>query len=347
MMKIGLIARGEDRGLGIQTWEFFRHMAPDRTLLIDMGPLAGPFTMHPERFPGATLVAFEDGCLPEQKVRDWLSGLDVVFTAETFYDDRFQQWCADARVATVNQVNPEFCHHIAVAGLTPPTQWWAPTPWHFDRLPGAKILMPVPVADDRFTFSPAGCHEPVRALHVVGHQAAGDRAGTTALMTALRYVRRPLHLTLASQGHVLPELRSGGRVTITHRTGGIGDYWALYDDFDVLIAPRRYGGLSLPTQEAMAAGLAVIMTDVEPNRYWPVLAVPATERGTMNTAIGQTPLMAAHPQALAEAIDSLDEHRMAMLQRDSVAWAQAHSWSVMVDQYRSAFEVAVQLARSS
>lgn len=344
-MKIGLIARAEDRGLGIQTWEFFRHLRPDATLLVDMGPLAGPFAMHRDRFPGATEVSFRDGRFPEQKVRDWLSGLDVVFTAETFYDDRFQRWCNEHRVATVCQVNPEFCHHISGAGLTPPTQWWAPTAWHFDRLPGSKVVMAVPVADDRFTFQPAGRHEPVRALHVVGHQAAGDRAGTTALMTALRYVRRPLHLTLASQGQVLPELRSGGHVTIEHRKGGMDDYWALYEGFDVLIAPRRYGGLSLPTQEAMAAGLAVIMTDVAPNRGWPVLAVPATERGAMNTALGHTPLMAAHPQALAEAIDSLDEHRMARLQRDSIAWARDHSWSVMEEKYRAGFESAVELAR--
>jgi len=39
----------------------------------------------------------------------------------------------------------------------------------------------------------------------------------------------------------------------------------MYRDFDAMILPRRYGGLSLTTNEALISGLPVIMSNTSPN----------------------------------------------------------------------------------
>lgn len=338
-MKVGLIARAEDRGLGVQSWEFFRHIKPERTLVIDMGELARGFEPHYDRYPGATVVGFRGGQLPEAEVRAWLEGLDAIFAAETLYDWHLADWAREAGARTVVQLNPEFFHHGESGGPPAPDAWWAPTPWRMEHLPKRTRLVPVPVAADRFATREArvASHEPLRVLHVVGHRAAADRNGTLQLFQALRHVREPIHVRLVTQDPQLPRIRSQRTVTVETVTGGVADYWRLYDDADVLVMPRRYGGLCLPVQEALAAGLAVVMTDCPPNQFWPIIPVRATTRTALTTATGQVPMYAAHPGELGRTLNHLAAEREAveLARRAGRAWVAAHSWEVMLPTYEA------------
>ena len=40
-MKLGLIARADNTGLGMQTWEFYRAMKPEKTLVVDISAMNG------------------------------------------------------------------------------------------------------------------------------------------------------------------------------------------------------------------------------------------------------------------------------------------------------------------
>src|SRR5690349_783963 len=104
-------------------------MRPDRTLVIDMGPISRGFVQHPERYPAGLVVEWAGGDLPEDTVRDWIAGLDVVYSCETFYDWRVVDWCRESRVATVLHAMPEFYRPIAVADCPVPDETWLPTPW--------------------------------------------------------------------------------------------------------------------------------------------------------------------------------------------------------------------------
>lgn len=334
-MRVGLLARAEDRGLGLQSWEFARAMKPARVLVVDMGELARGFPAHLDRYPGATVVQYERGELPERQVREWLDGLDVVVTFETFYDQRIPAWADAAGVATVNQANAEF---LPPRGSLPcnPTRWWAPTPWRLSHLPEGTRVVPVPVADDRFTFrAPTPAADGVlRVLHVAGHAAAADRNGTGLVLETLRRLEPPMRVRIVTQDEKLrsgPRIRTGIDLEVV--TGGVGDYWRLYDDADVLVLPRRYGGLSLQAQEAMAAGLAVIMSDCEPQAsFWPVQRVrSATGPPRLRCPGGPLPLTNARPEAIADALNVLagDRQHLADLQASSVAWAKAHRWGVL------------------
>lgn len=350
-MKVGLIARGEDRGLGIQSWEFYRGMRPDRTLLVDMGELARGFPMHADRYPDAVVAPFDQHQgLPEDIVRPWLEGLDVVFAAETMYDQRVITWCNDQGTATVVQLNPEFYKHPSDPNLLHPTMWWAPSPWRLEHLAPNTRLVPVPVALDRFHVEPSDPDGPLRVVHVVGHRAASDRNGTTEVLVAAGHLRGRTELTMITQDRRLPSPRVARRfVTTRNVLGGVADYWRMYEGYDVLVLPRRYGGLCLPVQEAMAAGLAVVMTDCEPQRsYWPVVLVPSREQGVLRTATGDVPLHLAHPAALAVTIDRLNANRdeLAEWQARGRAWAEAHSWDAMRQFYEDELALAVEVARA-
>lgn len=344
-MRVGMVARAEDRGLGILTWEFHRHLQPDRTLVIDMGPLARGFEPHLDRYPDATVVPFDGATLPEAEVRAWLDGLDVLYSAETFYDWHLVEWAREAGVATVLHVMPEFYRHATEGELPHPDAVWAPTPWRLDSLPERTRLVPVPVATDRFTTRPEPTGQ-LRVLHVAGHRAAGDRNGTLQLAQALRRVREPMTVRLLTQDPRLPSMRTAPGVELVIEAGGRGDYWDLYADADVMVLPRRYGGLSLPVQEAMAAGLAVVMPDVSPNDWWPTIRVPATSRGELNTPAGPVRLYAANPDRLARQLDHLASAPSAVRVAQGKArnWAARHSWTQLAPRYIAELERAADRA---
>ncbi len=341
-MQVGLIARADDRGLGHMTWEFHRHLAPARTLVVrEPGAEARGFHPHLDRYPDATVVRFDGGLLPEAEVRDWLQGLDVLYSAETFYDWHLVDWAELAGVATVLHVMPEFHHHH----VPPTTAVWAPTPWRLQHLPAYTRLVPVPVATDRFPMAAPARAEQLRVLHTAGHRAAADRNGTTQLLQALRRTRQPMAVRLTTQDAALPRGALPRTIALQAEVGGRAGYWELYADADVLVLPRRYGGLCLPVQEAMAAGLAVVLPDTSPNDWWPALLTPGRDRGNITTAAGHLPLFAADPQQLGAQLDQLatEPDLLATLQHASLAWAQAHSWAELAELYRAELARAADL----
>ena len=337
-MKVGLIARAEDRGLGIQTWEWQRAMRPDATLLVDMGRLAGPFPMHVERYPHqTTTVAAFDGVQfrDEDVVRAFLEQVDVAYTAETFYDLRLPTWCAEHNVRLAVHINPEFWKLHAEHTMWPAVNWWAPTAWRVDTLPASTAVVPVPVPLDRWPVPAPEREHPV-FLHIAGHRAAADRNGTSLVLAAIQRSRGPLHVRLVTQGERLPIPRCAEGVEVEIVTGGVGDYWRLYDDADVLLLPRRYGGLCLPANEAAGAGLALVMTDTPPNHRWPVLTVPVASTSHMEAPCGPLGIHTADVGALAALMRRLADDHDARHRRQRAArtWAHSQSWDALEPEVR-------------
>lgn len=346
-MRLGLVARADDTGLGVQSWEFFRAMQPERTLLIEMGHGAHrQFETHYERYPGATRATFAGGRLPEHDTRRWLKGLDVVFAAETFYDPDFYDWAEAAGVATVVQANPELLRPLDVLPQNP-TAWWAPTSWRLKRMPEGTRVVSVPVADDRFTFRIPERQGPLRVLHVEGHRALADRNGTNLVNAALRRTVGPMKVTMRTQERraTLPaQRRSRPGLAVTVETGGLANYWDLYAGHDALVLPRRYGGLSLVAQEAMASGLAVVMTNTEPQAStWPIVPVRGRPGDTVRMNCGAVQMVDADSIDLARVLTELahDPEQLQAAQIASLRWAMANRWSVLAATYSDELEAAV------
>lgn len=336
-MKVGLIARGDDRGLGTLTREFYRAMKPDRTLLV---VLPNELDVHLDWYNALAdttrvLQLTSERAVPgaaKAAVMEWLEGLDVLYSAETYYDWRIVTWARQLGVRTVCHAMPEFYRHDTHA-LPDPDVWWTPTSWRLDWMPPRTRVVPVPVALDRFDHGGARERRPFTWLHVAGARAAEDRNGTRLVLSAVRLCNEPQRVILRSHGERIPVPRNNRGVDVEIVTEPVADYWRLYDEGELLVMPRRYGGLSLPVQEAMAAGMAVLMPDAEPQASeWPVLTLPCVERSYVQLLNRRVPLLDVEPRAIAQRLDAFaraDDALVGMARIRAGEWARANSWDAL------------------
>ena len=155
-----------------------------------------------------------------------------------------------------------------------------------------------------------GDPEVLTFLHVAGHRAVGDRNGTELFVKALRFLRHPCKVRLVGQDGALPLPELLPRhVELEANHGGVVDRWDLYRGADVLVSPRRFGGLSLPVIEAIGMGLVVLMTDCEPNREWPIIPIPASVGKGRQTPFGLIRTHDCRPRNIAAEMDRLSEDR--------------------------------------
>lgn len=313
-MKLGLIVRGVNRGLGVQTWELYRHLNPAVTVLIDSIPDRGKWAFFPERFPDAIVTEWEGYTAPiSEEAETALLNCDVIFTVETPYSPTLFERARDRGVATVIYVNPEL-HRLHETELA--TQVWLPTLWRFGDVPNA-VHVTMPVALDRLPYRPGEGF-----LHLGGHKARMDRNGMETAIRAARAAGVTMTVTSQDLG-----LRFQGRGVIHGPT--LDNYWEMYEGFGVLVMPRKYGGLCLPVQESLASGLAVIMTDCEPNQHWPVSLVAAQRTQKIRMVGGDIQLYEPFKQLLAEEmLRMVDLDYRRVFQERGRAWAEANSWEV-------------------
>lgn len=319
---------------------FYDNMRPQRTLVVrEPGAEARGFAPHFDWYPGAPVTSFDPkrGELDETVVREFLDGLDVLYTAETFYDHRIPDWCAQAGVVPVVHQMPEFRRD-----WPPNVVVWAPTSWRMDLHPPGAPVVPVPVDTRRIRFAPTPFTDdgPLRLLHVVGKRAASDRNGTLTFNEAMRWVVAPIHVTYTCQDRSFPNPSRLPRY-VTAELRRPPNYWDAYPGHHALVLPRRYGGLSLPVQEALAAGLAVVLPDVSPNTDWPAVRVPARFRGRLRCAAGMLPLAEVDPRALAGVVDGLPE-RLPGLVAAGREWVAEHSWDALAPLYEAMLTVVVE-----
>lgn len=337
-MNLGLFgARADDRGLGRLTHDFYRHMRPARTLVIDMGAWARQFKQHLDRYPTAEVVPFNNGQIDPAVMCRFFTGLDVAIMYETAYDHRAYDIARQAGCRTVLMTMPEF-HRHATEAIPGPDEVWLPTCWRADLIPEARVV-PAPVAlDEAAMASPSSRRSGrLRVLHVAGHRASGDRNGTLAFLRAVRLLRSNAEIRVTTQDARLPQVHGVTRQRVQVEAGGHDDHWRLYQRADLLVMPRRYGGLCLPVQEAMASGLAVAMTGCPPNpQTWPVAEISWHPGPTISTPGGQVGLADPDVGSVADLIDRLagDPAAVEALKARSRMWAEANSWDTLRPLYQ-------------
>lgn len=337
-------ARADRRGLAIQTTEAARHLAPDRVFGVDMKDLS-PYTPDWRDYHPDTLTVAAHDEVTHDLVREWLTGLDVVFGCETFYVPWFTSLAASMGVRTVLQPNPEFVGHV-LDWQPRPDVLAVPSTWRIGEIPDA-VHLPVGVNRARLPFRLRTRADTF--LMVVGHQAVHDRQGLRVVLAALRHVTRPVNVVIRSQRPLASPGGYGRHVTLDLRVGDIEDYWQLYDEGDVLLHPRRYGGLSLPMQEALSCGMPVLMPNAPPqDSVLPDgMLLPCTTGQSFRSLVGPLPLYDVSPRVLAARIDELvdDPGEVAILSKQADGIAAGLDWTVLADRYDALFEETVRAGR--
>jgi hypothetical protein len=307
-IRIGIIGRADNTGLGVETWEFCRHFPEAKVMILDVG-----YPLFPQRFHNPTIV--KD--FPDTPVlSDFFKDIDLLFTIETPYNSAAYDIARQRGVKSVLRVNYEW--------LRPdynPDFFIAPSLYHFDKIPGPKAYMPFPINREVLPFKLR--KKARKFLHIAGNmKAAYDRNGTQLLIEAQKYIKSDAEIIIKSQ--------------LDH---DYENYWEIWEDADVYVSPRRYAGQSLPLNEAMSRGMAIMMTNMEPqNQFLPQELLFRPSHISKFRINKEIEIADIDPEEIARKIDSLYNKNITEYSEISDHIADQWSWKTLKPKYQEIFE---------
>jgi hypothetical protein len=308
-MRLGIIARSDNTGLGNQTRELVKLLEPSKIMLIDSTPFNNN-EQHPEWYVGYDVMT-TNGFATDAEVDLFLDSVDVVLSCEIFYSDTLITKAKEKKVKTILQYNFELFENVTQRHLPLPDVLLAPSLWNIgmvNRLFGRQCkVVHLPPPTDFSLFEEAReenlSKDHLRILHIAGKIAAQDRNGTETILKMLKHSTADYELVIKTQSD-FEGMSNDPRLTIDK--SNVKNNQDLYVGFDAMVLPRRYAGLCLPMNEALVSGLPVFMTNIEPNNFilpesW---LTQSRVHLSFRTKAGMISVYEADPKLLAQHIDN-------------------------------------------
>src|SRR3990167_2394581 len=295
MVRIALIARADNSGLGTLSREFARHLKPAKILIVQNGV----YQIFPERysdFPNRIIPANKT---MSQEDKDWLlDGVDVLLTLETFYDWGIIKDCRRKGVKTALYTMFEMTRKELPLH---PDLFICPSKLDVEYFKEYNhVLLPPPVATDRLIWKKREKAETF--IHVASHGGINLRKGTIDLLDAMKFVKSDIKMIIYTWRDFTCD---DPRVEI--RKVEFKNYWQLWRGGGGLLYSQGANGIALPVIEAMSCGMAVLTTDAFPfNEYFPkeLLFKPARSYKTVIfTGLMEVEDYVMSPENIAEKID--------------------------------------------
>jgi hypothetical protein len=268
-MRLGIIARCDNTGLGNQTRELVKMLNPDKILLIDSHSFNNN-KQYPNWYNGYSVIKTIRGMPRTKEILSFLDDIDVVISCETFYHLDFIDIARKKNIKTILQYNYELFGNMVNPEWPLPDVLLAPSIWNLDIVKEkfeskCKVAhLPPPTDTSLFNIvrenNLSKTHK--RILHVAGKKAAKDRNGTNTVVEMLKHSNADYELVVATQTP-LDFITKDSRLKINK--DNVTNREDLYNGYDAMVLPRRYAGLCLPMNEALISGLPVFMTDISPN----------------------------------------------------------------------------------
>lgn len=268
-MRLGIIARCDNTGLGNQTRELVKMLNPHKILLIDSYSFNNN-KQYPHWYDGYDVIKTIKGMPRMKEVLAFLDEVDVVISCETFYHLDFVDIARKRNIKTILQYNYELFGNMVNPEWSLPDILLSPSIWNMDIVEkkfGSKCkVYHLPPPTDTSLFNVARenniskTHK--RILHIAGKKAAKDRNGTNTVVEMLKHSSADYELVIATQTP-LDFITKDSRLKINK--DNVRNREDLYNGYDAMVLPRRYAGLCLPMNEALISGLPVFMTDISPN----------------------------------------------------------------------------------
>lgn len=339
-MRTGLIARADNGGLGNLTWEFHRHMNPHKTLVVC--EVSGRKD-NLGRYPGAMTTTLP---INEATIDAFLKDLDLVYTDETPYNFYLFKRAKELGVKTVLHYNYEFLEYFIDPTLPYPDLFLSPSSWYLPHVvdvfkEATKIAhLPIPVNRKVLPFK---THNKARIfVHIAGTKLHKDRNGTEIVLEALKYIKAKVRFKIYSQ-HDIGDIKYPNNVKLEVCVQDVDNYWDLYTEGDVLVMPRRYGGLCLPLNEAMSCGWIPLMPNCEPQSDFllPDMLTPVNKIEKITLTPGEIDYNSVDPISLATHINLLAEmnkKQVEDLSNFSNTFSMVMSWDNLKPKYERLFE---------
>jgi glycosyltransferase involved in cell wall biosynthesis len=270
--RLGMIVYATPTGLGFQTKSIYDNLKPHKALLVDLSRY-NSMPIDTRWFPNARYCPG----IPKQDDIEWLTDdVDIIFECETPLNFYLHERAKQKGVKVVQQYNREFLDYFKNPNWAPPALLASPTSWCLEevqqlgvapvemwRMPIDRRKIPYRRFDTLETF-----------VHVMGRPSVHDRNGTIAFLDAANrlghqyrykvYFQPPGDVRAQEYFEPIKQQipRYEGLVEFIEDTP---DNATMYETGEVLVLPRRYGGLCLPMLEALSAGMPVIMPNISPN----------------------------------------------------------------------------------
>jgi len=330
-MRLGLIARADKTGLGYQTHDYYKFLKPDKTVVIDLSPLNGN-PQHTQWYQDYNLIK---GIPDDDQVRNMLSGLDVILTAETPYNLNLYKIAREMGVKTICVENPEFYDHVKYPQYEMPDMIILPSTWKEDYIRehaesrGTKVVqLHHPVDRDTYEYRE---RTTTKTMHIAGKPAENDRNGTWLYMNS-----QPKGIVTTQSSDFAWHIRRKYRHSNVF--DNVQNQLQLYSFGDILVLPRKYGGNCLPLNEALSSGMPVIMPNISPNNHllpkeW---LVDARVVGYFEPR-GRVDIYEVDPDDLHRKITYVQENIKAESQRAN-AIADSISWTTLLPRWQEAIK---------
>ena len=326
-IRLGFIARCDQGGLGVESWEFARHLLDEKDKVLVIRGEHGHF---PDRFQGLNCTYLD--AIPTYIDADhFLHNIDVLFSIETFYYWPFIDMARERGMKSVLRLNYEFQPDPS---HSKPDLTIVPSMWNIDRVPEPKVYLPFPVNREVLPFQQRKTVD--MFYHVAGHQLYEDRNGTEIFLQALRFMKEKPQIQIYTQHDLGLDWAQYLNVEVIRE---VENYWDVHIG-DCLVLPRRYGGQSLQMNEALSTGALVLMPDCDPqSSILPkeTLIQPQYSRRIQahNTIVE---CYDTDPQRLAMKMDELYGTDISELNTMSDSLAESLSWDTLGAEYVQLFE---------
>jgi hypothetical protein len=324
-MKVGCINYAHARGLGHLMRDFHAH-----GIITDVCVVKHPGipTRADEWYPGAPTVDLRR--IDTRVLQDFVSKMDVMLYFETPF------WWPIMPFARAKGIRSVLCPMMECTPVShePPDLYVCPSLLDYneyfpDGKPARSIFLPLP------TEYPWRLR--TRAEHFVhrgGYLGCRGREGTTLLIEAMRHVKSSLRLTVSVQENVdAAHQRMAARdPRIEYRAETI-PYEELYGVGDVAVMPQKFNGVSLPLQEACAAGMLVMASDRFPANSWlpiePLIPVAGYRKARIGGGYMEFDEAQIRPEDIAATLDGWYGRDITVFSLKGKAWAEQHSWQAL------------------
>ncbi len=325
-MRVGSIVYACEQGLGRLARSFYDAGILTDVVVVDRVNLRErPLQRH--WFPSADIASGRNGALAtliHEKGQALIDRVDVLLFFETPFDWGLLEYARRKGKRTALMPMYECMPERLPAQ---PDLFLCPSLLDLQYYPSG-IFLPVPVSvtwrqrDEAQVF-----------VHNAGHGGLLNRNGTGVLLDAVRHVQSPFRLILRTQKALQWDV-TDPRIEVRR---GTVPHERLWEEGDVLIHPHAFDGLSLPLQEARAAGMLVMAVDRFPDSTWlprePLIPVSGLTRKRVAGRCLEFDFALLQPRDIAAKIDEWYGRDIRAYSQAGREWAEETSWERLRPRY--------------
>lgn len=334
-MRVGSLVYATDQGLGILAKSFF-----DAGVVTDVIVVRhGRHPTHDFWYPGAEQITSLRDPQQVQRAKRFCESMDVMLFFETPFLWELLPHAKRKGVKTVVCPMYECAHENLRRPEYKPDLFLCPSLLDLDYFPEG-VFIPVPVQVEWRQRTRAEVF-----VHNAGWGGLKGRNGTAEIVAAWHYVKSPAKLILRTQENLSHSWRNSKgtirnfdkRIELVTQTV---PYDQLYREGDAFLFSEGFNGLSLPLQEARAAGMLVMCGNRHPMNKWlptaPMIPVDHYRKERIGPPYPLYDRACYDPKTIAATVDAWYGADLTEYSLSGRAWAEAHSWGALKPRYMEA-----------